>query len=778
MSDHGSLTPGETVDLDNCAREPIHIPGMIQPRGVLVALRTDDAVVTQASANLADVVGVDVDTALGSPLATVIGSEAARTLLEHVASVDDPRLRNPLEIDVPVRGETERFEAVLHHTPGSATAGRPPALVVELEPSSTHATLTYANTFEPVRDALTELDRATSLQDMYEVAVRRVRGLTGFDRVMLYRFDAEYNGEVVAEAKREDLNAFLGLHYPASDIPPQARALYEKNWIRLISDIDYTPAAIVPTDDPVTSEPLDLTYGTLRSVSPIHVEYLQNMGVGASMSISLLREGRLWGLIACHHYSGAHAPSYAARTAAEFLGATLSSRLAVRDDDDRTSAARRAAGVLARLVAATRDDDVPLTTALTGDPGLLDLVPADGAFAIVEGRVARVGSAPDDATCAALAESVAALDVEMVVSHHVEHDRPEFAAIVPEVAGILALVVPGGGVAVWLRQEAVQSVDWGGDPRNEALARQEGADVRLSPRKSFARWREVVRGKSEPWARDQVDVAASLRSYLVEGLLVRGRRDIRAAANLQRSLLPASLPEVEGWALDALYQPTGGGHAGGDWYDALKLEDGRLVVVVGDVAGHGLSAAGTMGQLRNALRALLITGSTAIEAVAQLDHLLRTTLPGQVATVVVAIVSPETGEVEYVTAGHPPPVTTTHIEPIEPDAPVEPRSAPRRSNDSPHSTDGPRAAVAPVLGAPPLGVGQRDAVSGTLTIPPGGALVLYSDGLVERRDESIVDALERLRLAAEETVDPTGLVEAVRDPDSDDDATVLVACRR
>ncbi|GAA4722758.1 hypothetical protein GCM10023216_10110 [Isoptericola chiayiensis] len=749
MSEQGFLAPGEAVDLDNCAREPIHIPGRIQPRGLLLALRTDDAVVTQCSENVADVLGTGPDGVLGAPLGHVIGTDAARTLLDHVAAVDDPRLRNPVEVTIPVGGTAERFEAVLHHAPGSATATRPAVLVVELEPFSGHAALSYTSTYEPVRDALTQLDRATSLQELYDVAVERVRELTGFDRVMLYRFDADYNGEVAAEARREDLNPFLGLHYPASDIPPQARALYEKNWIRLISDVDYRPVPVVPTDDPVGGAPLDLTYGTLRSVSPIHVEYLQNMGVGASMSISLLRDGRLWGLIACHHYSGAHAPSYAARAAAEFLGSTLSARLVTQAEDDRASAARRSAGVLARLVAATRDDDAPLTDALTGTPGLLDLVDADGAFVAAEHRVGRLGDVPAEETCLRLARALAELDVEVLVTDRLAEEEPELARIVPDAAGLLALVVPDGAVTVWLRREVVQSVDWGGDPRNKAIARREGDTVRLSPRKSFARWREIVRGTSEPWTDDQVDVATSLRSYLAEGLLLRGRRDIRAAATLQRSLLPTALPQVDGWEIDAVYEPTGGGLAGGDWYDALVLDDGRLAAVVGDVSGHGLSAAATMGQLRNALRALLLTGSPAVRAVEQVDQLLRSTMPGQVATLVVAVVDPATGAGEYVTAGHPPPVV------VGPDGGV----------------------LAAMLGTPPLGVGRRTNRSGTLQVEPGGGLVLFSDGLVERREESIVDSLERLRRATGIVTGAAALVAAVRDPASDDDATVVVVRR-
>src|SRR5690606_11590988 len=200
----------------------------------------------------------------------------------------------------------------------------------------------------------------------------------------------------VAEDKRADLNSFHGLHYPATDIPSQARALYELNWIRLISDIDYTPSRLLASDDPRASAPVDLTYATLRSVSPIHVEYLQNMGVTASMSISLLKDGALWGLIACHHYSGPHAPPHGIRAAAEFLGSVLSVRLVAQVEEDRLAAAHRVARELAGLVAATRDEGLPLTEALVRQPALLAIMAADGVVVRAQGRTACAGEAPAD----------------------------------------------------------------------------------------------------------------------------------------------------------------------------------------------------------------------------------------------------------------------------------------------------------------------------------------------------------------------------------------------
>ena len=264
------LAPGEPVDLDNCAREPIHVPGSIQPRGVFLAVTEPDLVVRHTSQNVAELLGHPVDDVLGHPLEHVLGAEAAGAIEHHVRTWGNLRARNPLVVTV---GDVE-LDVVLHRI----LSGESTLLIVELEPASGPRPFSFPNTYQAVRGAVEQLNHAHDLAQLYEITAREVRALTGFDRVMIYRFDDEYNGEVVAEAKRPDLNPFLGLHYPASDIPPQARALYEQNWVRLISDVGYTPSRIVPGLDEETGLPLDLTHSILRSVSPIHLEYLRQHG--------------------------------------------------------------------------------------------------------------------------------------------------------------------------------------------------------------------------------------------------------------------------------------------------------------------------------------------------------------------------------------------------------------------------------------------------------------------------------------------------------------------
>ncbi len=736
---------GTPIDLDNCAREPIHIPGSIQPRGVLAVVREPDFTVRQVSANVAEMLGRSVDAVLGRHLSVLMGDDQSALVEKAASTFGDLRQRNPIECDIDVAGERHAFDAILRREPGGV-------LLVELEIAYGERPYSFPNTYQAVRTSVEDLNRADTLTGLYDTTARAVRDLTGFDRVMVYRYDEDYNGEVVAESKRDDLNSFLGLHYPATDIPAQARALYEKNWIRLISDVDYTPAPLVPDIDPEVGTPLDLTYATLRSVSPIHIEYLKNMGVDASMSISLLRHGRLWGLIACHHYSGPHLPPFGTRVAAEFLGSTLSLRFVDQFEDDELHRRLTAQGVLNTLTAATMDDSLTLASALLGAPDLLDLVPADGVVVDIEGHHRSRGSVPPPDVVSAVATWARNGGQEIARTESLSRELPALDLDPQVVAGALVLNLPDGQYVVWFRREVLRSVDWGGDPHNKAIAVSEGDEVRLSPRKSFERWREVVHQRSEPWTPSETESAERLRRQLVESLYRRTRDALRVADLLQRSLLPESIPALDGWQLSAHYKPAAGDRVGGDWYDAFQLRDGRLIVLLGDVAGHGVTVAGTMAQLRNALRAQLFAGATPAEALTQLNdfcvHMLRTAF----ATAVVARVDLGSGQVEAACAGHLIPYLTNSV---------------------------PKAVPAPIRLSAPIGVNGASYAPSSFTVGPGHGLVLYSDGLVERRGEAIDDGLDRLAktLGGAGDVAASSIWTAMAAGHTDDDVTIVTLRR-
>ncbi|MGY5884604.1 SpoIIE family protein phosphatase [Modestobacter lacusdianchii] len=739
------LAPGEPVDLTNCEREPIHVPGSIQPRGVLLAVSEPDMVVRQVSRNLADLVGTAWDDALGRPLADVVGVVPAQAIARSARAFGDLRERNPVELTLDCDGTPCPVDAILHRAvhsveetvrpftePGPPVSGARQAtatstLVVELEPAYGPRPFSFPNTYQAVRGTIGELNRATSLQQLYDITAEAVRTLTGFDRVMVYRYDADYNGEVVAEAKLPELNSFLGLHYPASDIPAQARALYEKNWIRLISDVTYTPAPLEPVDLPATGQPLDLTYSTLRSVSPIHCEYLQNMGVRASMSISLLRDDKLWGLIACHHYSGPHAPPYATRAAAEFLGSTLSLRLVDRAEDEEHRRALQVRSTMAWLTAAALDEDRPLAESLLGHPGLLDVLPADSVVVNLQGSTGSAGVPLPAEVVRAVAGWAAAQGEDVVCTDRLPLVAPQLDVPADLACGVLALPLPEGQYVIWTRPETVHSVDWGGDPHNKAIAEREGDSVRLSPRKSFDRWRETVRNRSEAWTPAQLAEVGDLRTNLLEALYARSRRVAQAALTLQRSLL-SEPPDPDHLEFAVRYVPAAReAQVGGDWYDVFQQPDGATALVIGDVVGHDTEAAACMGQLRGLLRGISYDSADSPAGVlSRLDRAMDGLQLETLASLIVARLEQTPEEFEqgvtrlrWSNAGHPPPVL------LLPDGSTRVLTADR----------------AELLVGVHLDAVRRDHV---VTVPRGSTVLFYTDGLVERRDQVFDVGIEAL----------------------------------
>ncbi len=723
---------------EDCANEPIHVPGAVQPHGWLLGVDARDGTIRHVSANLLDIAPGAVP---GAPLTAALPPEAVTTLRHHVEVFTDLRARNPVHLELPTPQGDVVVDAVLHRPEGRDDA----LVVVELEPAEGVRPFSFPNTYQAVRDAVAELNRTAELGDLYRVTVRVVRELTGFDRVMLYRFDPDWNGEVVAEARREDLEPFLGLHYPATDIPEQARRLYERNWLRAIPDVRYRPVPLLATRD---DDVLDLSLSTLRSVSPVHLEYLSNMGVEASMSVSLLKDDRLWGLVACHHYSGPHLPPYGVRAAAEFLGSALSLRLVDREREERLARALAGEKVLVEVAQRLADHRRDVADVLVVDDALAGLVPADGVAVVAEGRLATRGRTPADDVLTTLVRRLRTEDRE-VVHAQAAADEPAFAGL-EDVTGALAAVLPDGQAIVWFRDEQRRRVDWAGDPGEKVVVTEASGRRRLGPRESFAQWTQVVADRSLPWEAEQVDAALRLRALVLETLYARARREMQAAEVLQESLLLQSLPRPQGWTAQATYVPAAGGRVGGDWYDAVELPDGRCCYVVGDVAGHGLDAASAMAQLRMAVRAFLALGQEPADAVRSLDTLVQRLLPDQMATLLLLTVRPGTGRCELLSVGHPAPVR----------APA-----------------GGAGTVVPVDPSPPLGLGLAEPAVQEVDLAAGECLVLFTDGLVERRGAGLDDGIARLCQAVARTRDTRTLVDQAAPGGGADDVTVLRVSR-
>lgn len=494
----------ERVDLTNCDREPIHILGSIQPIGFLVAL-TADWIVARASANIAEFIGRSPQDMIGKPLRDFFPDEAVHELRNRTAMLRGPDAVERL-FDCEIVPGAQSFDIAVHFSGGQ--------VVIEAEPASGE----HGDATGMVRSMITRLDQCPDSASFFREGARQIRALIGFDRVMVYRFAADGSGEVVAEAAKAGIGKFLGLRYPASDIPAQARELYKRNLLRIITDVNATPVPIVPQRDE-TGRPLDLSLSVLRSVSPIHIEYLKNMGVGASMSISIIVDGRLWGLFACHHYS-ARCASFERRSVSELFAQMFSMRLESRERQETVEFERRARDISDQLLGAVASDET-----LLKDPDwlgdiLTNAIPADGVGVWISGNYAFSGTTPPTDAFRKIIRALNGTAAGKVFAT----DR--IASIVPgaeefasAAAGMLAIPISRAprDYVVLFRSELVRSVRWGGDPHKPVDYGPNGP--RLTPRESFAEWKELVEGRSQPFTTSELRVAETLRATLIEVVL-------------------------------------------------------------------------------------------------------------------------------------------------------------------------------------------------------------------------------------------------------------------
>ena len=492
------------VDLSNCDREPIHIPGTIQPHGVMLVLAEPGLTVTQVSANVGEHLSLGVEEVLERPLSRLL-DPAAVELVQAALHEERWHDMNPLAIDA----RDQRFDGIVHRHRGAA--------ILELEPNP--LPLAPMPIHHPFRPALIRMQRVTSIVELASVVVEQMRRVTGFERVMFYRFHEDGHGSVDAEARAPELEPYLGLHYPASDIPAQARQLYLRNWLRLIHDVHAVPAPIVPTLRPDTGEPLDLSLSELRSVSPIHLEYLANMGVHAAMSISLIIRDGLWGLISCLNHSAPRRVPYQTRAACEFLGRLASLQIAAFEVSESSAqrASRRASEDALLRVSRTSSPEVGVLSALLARPEeLMDLVGAEGAAVVGEGEPSSCGRTPPLEVVEAIAAWLERREqLGPFATSSLAAVWPDAVEAADVASGLLTFALPGTPQRrlLWFRPEMVKTVSWGGDP-NKPVASLPGEPLR--PRHSFALWQEEVRLHSRPWTPSDLQAADELRRRVIE----------------------------------------------------------------------------------------------------------------------------------------------------------------------------------------------------------------------------------------------------------------------
>ncbi|VVP67895.1 Phytochrome-like protein cph1 [Pseudomonas fluorescens] len=595
--------------LANCADEPIQYPGAIQPHGVLMTLSEPNLEIVQVSANVGELLGLEASQVLGQSLAVLLGVRLARQVRTVVEQDLDESLQ-PLTLKVNGRV----FEGFLHRHQG--------LLIFEME------ILAPANGDSHARlnRLLQRLQAARSLDELHQLSVREVQALTGYDRVLIYRFEEEGHGQVIAEAASPDMELFNGLYFPASDIPQQARKLYQSNWLRIIPDAGYQPVPIVPAMRPDTESPLDLSFATLRSVSPIHCQYMQNMGVLSSMSISLISDGKLWGLISCGNRDPLHVPS-SLRSACKTIGQVLSLQISALEALKLATQRNAKLDTLAELSQAMHDSAGTVFDGLAGQTErLLQLVGASGVAIIEDGQLRTAGLCPEPEQIHALHQWIGAQGTPVYACDSLSSVYPPAAAYRTLASGVLALSLPKpvtNGM-LWFRPEVKETLNWSGDPDKPLHMENSAAGLRLRPRTSFEIWKVEMQGISRKWEHGDRFAANDLRrsaleidlshQVLKEQAAVRARDELVAVVShdlrnpmtiismlcgmLQKSYSAdgANASRRISTAISTMQQATGRMNALlDDLLDTSKIEAGRYTITPKPLdVGHMFEEANTL----------------------------------------------------------------------------------------------------------------------------------------------------------------------------------------
>jgi len=515
----------DLVTLTNCEHEPIHIPGSIQPHGFLIGLDPEWKI-DFCTANISSFVDLQHTDILGKNFESIFGSKAQELIFDYI-NEDNVQNVFPLEINL--------FEKIFQVSIHKSAA----IYVLEAEPKFPDREK-LADVYTQTIQFVTQMNKTTSLKDLCALVAEGTRQITGYDRVMIYRFDEQYNGEVFAEDCREDLEPFLGLHYPHTDIPPQARELYIKNQLRLIVDIDYKPVPIFTIDDNKENKNLDLSLSILRSTSPIHVEYLKNMGVGATLTISLIHHDRLWGLIACHHYSKKNI-SPEIRLAAKLQGQFITSQIDIRQSNDENVNAGKASLALEQLTSLELPLSEESLEIISKSPQLLHICNASGVSISTKDKIYKNGLTPSDERIIMLIEQISHKTSDKTfVTNKLNDHFPEMEHCA-NFAGIIYHSLDSANHIIWYRPETISEINWGGDPEKAIVKDSTG----LHPRNSFNIWKQIIKNQSNVWKQYEINTATRYAHALHNHLMMIMLSEEEEKYRTQSEILKETNSELE-----------------------------------------------------------------------------------------------------------------------------------------------------------------------------------------------------------------------------------------
>jgi light-regulated signal transduction histidine kinase (bacteriophytochrome) len=566
------------TDLDSCANEPIRVPGAIQPHGRMLVLDAETGEALAFSANWRD-------------------AAQRRDALAAVdrRALDLPDGESPAPLGI-VRIAGAEADVSAHRL------GR--HVIVEFEPSAINRD-TQAPIYSLARHFLPQLQQARAVDDLLRIGVRELKRLTGFGRCMAYRFDRDGHGEVLAEAMDEGYESYAGHRFPASDIPAQARALYCLNFIRLIPDSNYEPVPLASLDPALAPTGVDLSLAGLRSVSPVHLEYMRNMGTRASMSVSIVVRGRLWGLVSCHDREPRFL-SFPTRAACEHLGRLLSVQVEAAEERSEVEQRHELRQLTLQIIAQRADLDASLLGLVSEPAPLLRLAQAAGVAVVLNDACRSYGEVPPAPEILALAEWVRHRGDEVFDSDRLAEAWPAAAGWGDIGAGVLAISISQvhRHVILWFRTAVVQTITWAGRPYKEVRH-----DGRIQPRSSFASWKEELQGRALAWTSAQVAGVTELRQSLIGIVLRRAEELNEVAAELGR--VNKELEAFSYTVSHDLRAPMR--HIAGYVDLVLDIEGAKLGDKARRYLGHVKDASAYSGRLVDALLDFSRMGRTALK---------------------------------------------------------------------------------------------------------------------------------------------------------------------
>lgn len=523
---------GQDINLASLEQEAMQLAtqlsGQIQPHGVLLVLEETELKILQTSSNSGTVFGIPPAEMLEKTLDEILDPYQVERIKAGLTDENFDYI-NPTKVWARTTGDNYLiFDAIFHRNKDGF-------LILELEPTFSQESIPFLSFYHLARASINQLEKTANLRDFCQIIVQEVRKVTGFDRVMLYKFNEDGHGAVIAEEKLDSMESYLGLHYPESDIPKPARTFFTSNWIRLIADTKAQSVGMFPVDNPISEQRLDLTFSLLRSAADCHMEYLHNMGVGASLTISLMKDQKLWGLIACHHQTPKHV-SYELRKACEFLGRVVFSEISAKEETEDYDYRMKLNYVQSALIEYMSQEENFIDGLIKHQPNLLELANASGAAVCFGSHFITIGETPKEEDLNFLVQWLKNnVEEEAFYTDSLPRIYPDAEKYKNVASGLLAIPISKKNYVLWFRPEVIKTVNWGGDPNKAYELNRADGNLRLCPRKSFELWKETVRLTSLPWKQVEVRTALELRKAIINIVLRQADELAQLAQDLERS---------------------------------------------------------------------------------------------------------------------------------------------------------------------------------------------------------------------------------------------------